>query len=162
MSYDKPEFIPDSQIDDAIIWHNTSEVLRELSNELSKFGLTFRVHKYYKNEYCGNRPEKCGCPHWMLIQILNNYERIYKPHCYIWICKRKRVYELRYHDMTDSDFWINNTNDRTQGEGYIHSYGLRQTAEDIAKIYQASEIHDYKSEKFKEYYLKLFQKKSGE
>jgi len=75
------------------------------------------------------------------------------------ICRRKRVYELRYEGMVDDDFWINAAKDRTQGEGHVHSYGLIQAAQDIGIIYQAAELHDYKSGKFKEYYATLFQQK---
>lgn len=159
MSYEKPADIPNEQISDAVIWHTTSEVIRVLSDELRKVGLSLRVHVYYKNEYCGDRLNHCSCTHWFMIQIVSLYERIYQPHCYIMICKRKRVYEIRYKDMVDDDFWINTKVDRTQGNGYIHSYGLKQAAEDIAIIYQAAEIHDYKSSKFEEYHACLFKKK---
>jgi hypothetical protein len=158
MSYEKPDEIPKEQINNAIIWHTTSEVIRELSDELKKVGLTLHIHHYFKNEYCGNRPYNCSCPHWIQMRILSNFEKIYHPHCYIILCKRKRVFEIRYKGMVDNNFWINTKTDRTQGSGYIHSYGLKQAAEDIAIIYQAAEIHDYKSKNFKECYEKLFWK----
>jgi len=61
--------------------------------------------------------------------------------------------------MVDDDFWINAAKDRTQGKGHVHSYGLAQAAQDIRTIHQAVELHDYKSEKFREYYASLFQQK---
>lgn len=156
MSYEKPADVPQEQITNAIIWHETSEVIRILANKLKKVGLTFHLHKYFKNEYCGDRPNHCPCPHWIQMKIESAFERRYQPHCYITLCKRKRVFEVRYNGMVDDDFWINTKKDRTQGNGYIHSYGLKQVAEDIAIIYQAAEIHDYKSKNFKEYYASLF------
>jgi len=159
MSYEKPDKIPEEQANNVIIWHNTMDVIRVLADELRKFNLKFDVYEYYKNEYCpDSNKRKCHCPHWMLIHLMSITPKLYQPHCYIWICKRKRVYELRYEDIVAKDFWIKVDN-RTQEVGkYIHSYGLTQVAEDINIIYQAAEIKDYTSEHFNEYYRKMFMK----
>lgn len=162
MSYDKPDEIPDSQMNNCMIWHNTAEVIRILDLELRALGLRMDIHRYAKNEYCGDRPEKCTCPHWFQIHVESLFTRIYEPHCYLWVCKRTRVYELRYHEMVDDDFWIRDAKNRTQGQGYVHSYGLIQVAQDIRTIHQGAEVHDYKGEKFAEYYADLFRHQDGE
>ena len=159
MSYDKPDEIPERQIDDSAIWHTTGQAIRVLDNELRSLCLRMEIYKYFKNEYCGERLNKCGCPHWFQVKIESLHKRIYEPHCYIMVCKRKRVYEIRFDGMVDNDFWINTERDRSQGKDYIHSYGLIQAAQDIRIIHQAAELHDYKSEKFRDYYASLFQQK---
>ncbi len=161
MSYDEPDKVPLDQQNDAVIWHTTSETVRELSDELRHIGLKMSVYEYYKNEYCGDRgtPAKCGCTHWFCIKVENLFTRIYEPRCYIHICKRKSVYEIRYKGHVPKDFWIKVDN-RTQEKGrYIHSYGLHQAAEDIKIAYQASEILRYRDEQFNQYYSNIFKHK---
>jgi hypothetical protein len=162
MSYDNPDDIPESQINNAQIWHNTAEVVRILDLELRTLGLRLEMYRYAKNEYCGDseRSHGCTCPHWFQVSIEALVSRLYEPHCYVWICKRKHVYEIRYHEMVDEEFWINTETNRTQGKGYVHSYGLAQAAQDIRIIHQAAEIHDYKSAKFTDYFAPMFKKRA--
>ena len=165
MSYEKPERIQLNQ-HDVFIALKTKEVLGELNRELRNIGFVITAIHYHKNEYCPERERGCTCPHWFMIKIENIHTRIYEPNIWFMICKRKRVYEIRWghlgEDQTfvENDFWINSDN-RTQQVGkYIHSYGLKQAASDIKIAHQAAEIKDYKSKEFEEYYAILFKKKA--
>ncbi len=133
-------------------------------------------YEYYKNEYCGDRgigrdewdgegnktvreTPDCSCPHWFSIKIENLFTRIFEPHCYITICKRKRVYEIRYENCVPKDFWIDVDN-RTQEKGkYIHSYGLQQAAKDIKQIHQMAKMIDYQRISYAKYHSNIFKKK---
>ncbi|KKN40723.1 hypothetical protein LCGC14_0730310 [marine sediment metagenome] len=61
MSYEQPDDIPVEQTNNALIWHHTSEVIRELENELKLVGLKLIVHKYFKNEYYSIDPFANKC-----------------------------------------------------------------------------------------------------
>lgn len=159
MSYENPDEIPSEQNDPYITMH-TSDAVRELATELNLIGLKLECIHYYKNEYCSNRePTKCTCPHWFKIKVESLHTRILEPHVWIWVCKRKRVWELRYKDHVEEDFWIN-TGNRTQEKGsYIHSYELTQVASDIKIIHQAAEIKIYRSPDHDKYYGTIFRVK---
>lgn len=171
MSYQKPDTIPEEQNDIYRTLH-TAALVRVLDCELKSVGLCLTNTRYFKNEYCGDRGKgherKCGCPHWLQVQIESFPKRFYEPNFWVWICKRKSVYEIRFTDslgdsFVDNDFWISNERDRTQGKGsYIHSYGLKQVATDIQIAHQASEIKHYKSKDYDEYYAQIFREKEKE
>ena len=162
MSYEKPEAVPENQNDVYQILH-TTDVVRELERELNLVGLTLDSVNYYKNEYCGDRPDNCSCPHWLKIKVINLHKRIYEPYIQFWVCKRKRVYSIRFTNsdnvsFVENNFWIDAKN-RTQTAGkLIHSYGLKQAASDIKIAHQAAEIKHYKSKNYDDYYSKIFRK----
>lgn len=164
MSYEKPDEIPESQNDVYKTLH-TVDIIRKLEKELNLIGLSMEDITYYKNEYCGDREQKCGCPHWFKIKITNLYKRIYEPNVWFFVCKRKRVYEIRFgHEngfsFVGENFWIDTKSfGRTQEKGkYIHSYGLEQVAHDIKIAHQAAEIKDYQSLQFDEFHSLIFKK----
>lgn len=162
MSYEKPDKIPSDQNDLYITLH-TTDLVRGLELELSLVGLRIAAIAYFKNEYCGSRERPCNCPHWLQIKVENLHNRIYEPNVWFWVCRRKRVYEIRFRDTSrggfvEDDFWINTkVSSRTQTAGsYIHSYGLKQAASDIKIAHQAAEIKHYKSKNFDTYYAAIF------
>jgi len=163
MSYEKPKEIRLNE-HDPFIAIATKNVERELEAELNKIGLTMRVCRYYENSYCTCRSVGCTCPHWFAASIELLYPRIYEVRPYFWVCKRKRVYEIRWGHQDEAtwvfdDFWINTKTERTQVAGkYIHSYGLKQAAEDMKIAHQAAEIKHYKSKNYNEYYAAIFKK----
>jgi hypothetical protein len=170
MSYENPDQVPVEQevSNNAIIYSNTISNIGELDTELNKIGLKLSQTKLYKNEYCaGGDNRTCDCPHWFQVKIENLFHRHYEPNFWVFVCQRKNVKELRFYtiigdernNFVKDDFWINTKTDRTQGNGYIHSHSSEQAAQDIKIAHQAAEIEDYKSEKFKKYYEKLFRKK---
>lgn len=164
MSYEKPKriYLKDHNIFIALA---TKEVMDELEKELGKIGLCITSIQYYENEYCPERSIGCTCPHWFCVKIENLHIRIYEPNIWFWVCKRKRVYEVRWGHLNEErtfvgkDFWIKNERDRTQVEGkYIHSYGLKQAAQDIKIAHQAAEIEHYRGKEYKEYYTIIFKR----
>ena len=164
MSYEKPDVIPEQQNQLHITLH-TMDLVRDLDLELNLVGLRIEHIAYFKNEYCGDRDRPCGCPHWLQVEIVNLHKRIYEPNVWFWVCRRKRVYEIRFCDtdggsFVEDDFWIDTDKERTQTAGkYIHSYGLAQAASDIKIAHQAAEIKHYKSEEYNKYYAIIFKKK---
>lgn len=166
MSYKKPDEIPEKQNQIYITLH-TIDVVRQLEHELQLVGLRIASVTYYKNEYCGERIQPCGCPHWFKVKIENFHRCFYEVNVWFWVCKRKRVYEIRFCDedgngFVEKDFWINGK-ERTQEAGtLIHSWGLKQAANDIKIAHQAAEIKHYQSKCFTDYYAKLFRKEGKE
>lgn len=171
MSYQKPDEIPEEQNDICRTLH-TADLVRNLDGELRLVGLCLTSVRYFKNEYCGDRGKghesDCMCPHWLQVCIEAFPKRFYEPNFWVWVCKRKSVYEVRFTDMSgdsfvSKDFWIDNERDRTQGKGcYIHSYGLKQVASDIQIAHQAAEIKHYKSKNYDEYYADIFRETKKE
>lgn len=162
MSYENPDAVPVEQID-PFIYINTSDAVRELELQLSLRGLRIEHINYSKNEYCGDRTvTKCTCPHWFRLKLVNLHTRTYEPNVWVFVCKRKRVWEIRYEGFVEDDFWIN-TGTRTQVAGhYIHSYSIPQVAEDIQIIYQAAEIKQYRSKDHDKYYSAMFRRMASQ
>ena len=162
MSYEKPDPISEKQ-NTVSKTLNTTDLVRNLNCELNIIGLRINGVSYYKNEYCGDRDPPCSCPYWFRAKIEHLYTRIYEPNIWFLVCRRKRVYEIRFitdyeGSFVEDDFWIKKGY-QTQVKGkYIHAYNLKEAAGYIKIAHQASEIKHYQSDNYKEYYAGILKK----
>lgn len=158
MSYDKPTQLLDKKdlrLLETFVQYNA------FSEGLALVGLQIGDVNYYNNEYCPNKDGDgriCRCPYWFHISIARLPTRIYEPNVWIWIKRRKRVWELEYEGFVEKDFWIHNEEVTQEPGKYIHAWTVKKMVEYISIIYQAAEIKNYSGQEYIKYYAKLFRK----